>query len=207
MKSAKNELKQFVAGVVMLIVGLFILSQKVVVSSGWFGYGGTIMLGGVRLNSGMIMIPFIIGIIWMFASGASFASKLFTALSVILIVASIILNTNIYMVSISMYEWVVMLVLIFGGAGFVAKVLFSDAYKEEKHKGKKKGRQNSGMGNIQEYKCPCCGGAIHFDSTIQKMKCPYCDTEFEMEALRGYDEALNQEQSDEMVWDTSAGEE
>ena len=32
MKSAKNELKQFVAGVVMLIVGLFILSQKVVVS-------------------------------------------------------------------------------------------------------------------------------------------------------------------------------
>ena len=69
MKSAKNELKQFVAGVVMLIVGLFILSQKVVVSSGWFGYGGTIMLGGVRLNSGMIMIPFIIGIIWMFASG------------------------------------------------------------------------------------------------------------------------------------------
>ena len=74
MKSAKNELKQFVAGVVMLIVGLFILSQKVVVSSGWFGYGGTIMLGGVRLNSGMIMIPFIIGIIWMFASGASFAS-------------------------------------------------------------------------------------------------------------------------------------
>lgn len=96
----------------MLIVGLFILSQKVVVSSGWFGYGGTIMLGGVRLNSGMIMIPFIIGIIWMFASGASFASKLFTALSVILIVASIILNTNIYMVSISMYEWVIMLVLI-----------------------------------------------------------------------------------------------
>ena len=63
------------------------------------------------------------------------------------------------------------------------------------------------MGNIQEYKCPCCGGAIHFDSTIQKMKCPYCDTEFEMEALQGYDEALNQEQSDEMVWDTSAGEE
>lgn len=28
MKSAKNELKQFVAGVVMLIVGLFILPRK-----------------------------------------------------------------------------------------------------------------------------------------------------------------------------------
>ena len=43
------------------------------------------------------------------------------------------------------------------------------------------------MATLQEYKCPCCGGAIAFDSTLQKMKCPYCDTEFEMEALEGYD--------------------
>ena len=62
------------------------------------------------------------------------------------------------------------------------------------------------MANIQEYKCPCCGGAIAFDSTIQKMKCPYCDTEFEMEALQGYDEVLKQqEQGDDMTWDTTAG--
>ena len=32
------------------------------------------------------------------------------------------------------------------------------------------------MAVLQEYKCPCCGGAIAFDSTLQKMKCPYCDT-------------------------------
>ena len=62
------------------------------------------------------------------------------------------------------------------------------------------------MANIQEYKCPCCGGAIAFDSTIQKMKCPCCDTEFEMEALQGYDEVLKQqEQGDDMTWDTTAG--
>ncbi len=60
------------------------------------------------------------------------------------------------------------------------------------------------MGNIQEYKCPCCGGAIVFDSAIQKMKCPCCDTEFEMEALQGYDDALKQqEQGDDMTWDTA----
>lgn len=39
------------------------------------------------------------------------------------------------------------------------------------------------MAEIQEYKCPCCGGAIAFDSRIQKMKCPFCDTEFEMETM------------------------
>ncbi len=61
------------------------------------------------------------------------------------------------------------------------------------------------MAEIQEYKCPCCGGAIAFDSTIQKMKCPFCDTEFEMETLAGYDSELKKEQADDMTWNTSAG--
>ena len=61
------------------------------------------------------------------------------------------------------------------------------------------------MQNLQEYKCPCCGGAIAFDSAAQKMKCPYCDTEFEMEALQSYDEALQEETPDDMEWETSAG--
>ena len=58
-----------------------------------------------------------------------------------------------------------------------------------------------------EYKCPCCGGAIAFDSSIQKMKCPYCDTEFEMETLLAYDNELNQDAPDEMKWDVEAGSE
>ena len=61
------------------------------------------------------------------------------------------------------------------------------------------------MAVMQEYKCPCCGGAIEFDSSIQKMKCPYCDTEFEIDTLKEYDNALNQEQADDMHWDTQAG--
>lgn len=60
------------------------------------------------------------------------------------------------------------------------------------------------MVETQEYKCPCCGGAIAFDSTLQKMKCPYCDTEFEIETLAGYDSELKEEKADDMTWDTSA---
>ena len=37
------------------------------------------------------------------------------------------------------------------------------------------------MSELIQYKCPCCGGAVEFNSTAQKMKCPYCDTEFEIE--------------------------
>ena len=63
------------------------------------------------------------------------------------------------------------------------------------------------MSVLQEYKCPCCGGAIEFNSSIQKMKCPYCDTEFEMDALKEYDEVLSTEQASDMTWDTQAGTE
>ena len=63
------------------------------------------------------------------------------------------------------------------------------------------------MAAIQEYKCPCCGGAIAFDSRIQKMKCPFCDTEFEMETLKSYDDELKSQQADHMRWDVSAGNE
>ncbi len=53
---------------------------------------------------------------------------------------------------------------------------------------------------LLEYKCPNCGGAINFDAGIQKMKCPYCDAEFEMEALEAYDEVLKGDGKDELNW-------
>ncbi|MBR6514634.1 MAG: hypothetical protein IKT46_07365 [Clostridia bacterium] len=62
------------------------------------------------------------------------------------------------------------------------------------------------MSVLQEYKCPCCGGAIGFDSDVQKMKCPFCDSEFEMESLASYDNELKTQQDDSMSWDTDAAE-
>ncbi len=57
------------------------------------------------------------------------------------------------------------------------------------------------MKGLQEYKCPCCGGAIEFNSDVQKMKCPYCDTEFEMEALKQLDNDLAADRADDIKWD------
>ena len=63
------------------------------------------------------------------------------------------------------------------------------------------------MAVLQEYKCPCCGGAIGFNSSLQKMKCPYCDTEFEMETLASYDTELKNEPESAMTWENAAGSE
>jgi DNA-directed RNA polymerase subunit RPC12/RpoP len=56
---------------------------------------------------------------------------------------------------------------------------------------------------IQEYKCPNCGGAVKFDSGTQKMKCPYCDTEFEIAALMEYQKEMAEPEKDLINVDTS----
>ena len=63
------------------------------------------------------------------------------------------------------------------------------------------------MTNLIEYKCPCCGGGIEFDSSLQKMKCPYCDTEFEMEILKQYDEELKSKKEDDLTWEEKSSSE
>jgi DNA-directed RNA polymerase subunit RPC12/RpoP len=33
---------------------------------------------------------------------------------------------------------------------------------------------------LQEYECPACGGAMEFNPKTQRLKCPYCDSEFDV---------------------------
>lgn len=61
------------------------------------------------------------------------------------------------------------------------------------------------MANLQEFKCPCCGGAVEFNSKLQKMKCPYCDTEYDMETVKEVMNEETEEASDQMEWNTTAG--
>ncbi len=63
------------------------------------------------------------------------------------------------------------------------------------------------MSELREYKCPCCSGAIAFDSSLQKMKCPFCGAEFEPETLSEYDDALSTQTPEDMDWGDSAGSE
>jgi predicted RNA-binding Zn-ribbon protein involved in translation (DUF1610 family) len=58
---------------------------------------------------------------------------------------------------------------------------------------------------IQEYKCPNCGGAVPFDSSVQKMKCPYCDAEFEAAALEQYQREIANPADSIFDWTSSEG--
>ena len=60
---------------------------------------------------------------------------------------------------------------------------------------------------LQEFKYPCCDGAIEFVARAQQMKCPYCDSEFEIEDLRAYEAQLRSQPQDSVTWDTAPGTE
>lgn len=60
-----------------------------------------------------------------------------------------------------------------------------------------------------EYKCPCCTGALTFDSKTQKLICEYCDNQFSLEQLAEYDEILQEDSKEDkqFAWKEYEGEE
>ena len=61
------------------------------------------------------------------------------------------------------------------------------------------------MSVLQEYKCPRCGGALEFDSDAQKMKCPFCESQFSVEEIERSSQSPEAPTEDEMNWTINAG--
>ena len=56
------------------------------------------------------------------------------------------------------------------------------------------------LAEFQYYKCPNCSGSIKFDSASQSLKCPFCDTEFNIATLKEYDEVLKEDGESDLDW-------
>jgi len=128
-KRKQNDLLVFFGGLAMLVAGLYWFMSKVTVTNSFFG--GSFRLGGFSVNTGLIVVPFIATIIWLFMDPDSFLAKICVALSVILIIAAVIMNTSIYLRPTSLYEYLLMLIFIFGGGAMVLKVLCNPKYKDK----------------------------------------------------------------------------
>ncbi len=122
MKKERNELLEFLGGLAMLVVGLYLFTNKATVHTSFFS--GGLSLFGMHLNSGLVIIPFIIGIVWLFVKPSSFGAKLVVGLGILIIIVSVIASTTIRLPRITLYEWILYIVLIFGGAGLLARALF-----------------------------------------------------------------------------------
>lgn len=126
-KRGGASLPMFIAGLIMLIAGLYMLSQRVMITSGFFA--GGISIGRSTMPTGMVFVPLIAGLIWMFASGSK-GSKILTGAGVIIILAAIIMSTRFYMPHMSLFDWVVLLVLVFGGAGLLIRTFIDGSRRD-----------------------------------------------------------------------------
>ena len=121
-KHPGNELAQFFAGLVMLCTGgyLFLQNVRVIDTSGLFAF----FIGGRRMD-GLVFVPLIASIIFL-CYKYNIVSKICCVLSLLLIIANVISNLSLRWSSTSLFSTIVMFVLLFGGMGLLAKVLFAN---------------------------------------------------------------------------------
>ena len=118
--NSSNDPLQFFLGIILLGVGLFMLSKRVMVHNSWYIW----RIGRFDVSSGTVVIPLIIGIIWYFASPKSIVSKVIITLGVIFIVATIIMSVRISFVTTSMFDYVLILGMAAAGSGLLLKTVF-----------------------------------------------------------------------------------
>ena len=59
------------------------------------------------------------------------------------------------------------------------------------------------MGDVLNFKCPCCGAALSFSGKTGEMTCEYCDASFTMEQAMAAQEAEKEDAaSSDMTWTT-----
>jgi hypothetical protein len=104
----------------LLGAGLYMLSKRVIVNSGWY----TWRIGSFDLSSGTVIIPFIIGVIWLILKPQSKVPKWIITLSIIFIVMTIIMSVRLYFMPTSLFDYILIFALVAAGAGLLLKVLY-----------------------------------------------------------------------------------
>ena len=106
----------FFAGAAMVVAGGYLLLSHVTVSSGaWLIWGYNAF--------GLSLLPLLLGIGVLFFDGRSVAGWALTAAGALIIVSGIIANLQVYFRPTSLFDTLLMLGLLAGGLGLIARSL------------------------------------------------------------------------------------
>ena len=106
----------FFAGLAMVVAGGYLLLTTVTVSSGhWMLWGYSAF--------GLSLVPLLIGVGMLFFNGKSVVAWVLTGAGALIILAGIIANLRIYFGPASLFDTLVMLVMLAGGIGLIARSL------------------------------------------------------------------------------------
>jgi len=141
----RNALLQFLVGLVMLVVGFYWFATSVHVTSG-FGWG----FGGWDAPGGLLVVPFIVGVMWWFFNTSSTGAKVLTVLGLVGIVAAILSSVRFVMWGQNLLSYLIMLVFMFGGAALMARVLFTDEKSERERRAELRDRERDEERDVEE---------------------------------------------------------
>src|SRR5215471_19094477 len=112
----------FLLGFAMACAGGWLLTNQVTVSSQFFASGFMVPVINYHMNSfGLSLVPFIIGIGFLFYNGKSVIGWLLTIAGLVIILVGILMSLHIYFQPTSLFNTLVMLVLLFGGLGLILR--------------------------------------------------------------------------------------
>lgn len=107
----------FILGLALAVAGGYLLMQQVDVHGGYWAWGD-----GTRGRSfGLSLIPLLLGVVILFANGSSVIGKLLVFAGAIIILAGIILNMDIHFRTTSLFNTLMMLVLLMAGIGLIVR--------------------------------------------------------------------------------------
>lgn len=109
---------EFFIGLGMAIAGAFLITNQVVVTSSFWSIWGYNAFG-------LSLLPLIFGIGILFFNGKSIVGWLLLFAGVVIIFAGVLMNLQIYFQPTSLFNTIVMLILLAGGIGLIARSIVS----------------------------------------------------------------------------------
>ncbi len=116
---------KFIIGLIMLCGGLYLLFNSINVYSSYGFSARLYSLGGYRVTSGMIMIPFMFGVGMVFYNARNYLGWLLAGGSLVALVFGVISSIQFTFQSMSAFDLIVILVLSVGGLGLFLSSLKS----------------------------------------------------------------------------------
>ena len=114
----------FLLGFAFACAGGWLLTTQVVVTSDFFASGFMVPVINYHMNSfGLSLVPFIIGIGFIFFDAKSVTGWLLTIAGLVIILAGILMSLHIFFRPTSLFNTLLMLVLLFGGLGLIIRSL------------------------------------------------------------------------------------
>ncbi len=104
----------FFLGLAMTLGGGYLLTNQVTVSSGFWGWFGPNTFG-------LSLLPLVVGCGLLFFDGKSGLGWMLTAAGALIIFLGILMNLRVYFEPTSLFNTLIMLVLLMGGLGLLAR--------------------------------------------------------------------------------------